>query len=346
VLAFVDLVQDIDVMLPLLLQLDRAGFCTLDIRVSRWLVAESPRTTGLLDLHGLAFQFVRRSEVVAGRAPSLRGVAAVLAASESSHPAHAAGHALARRARSKGLRAYALQHGLENVGLLGRDAQGAVFASDTVFCWFPPEATPHDLAEETVAKLAHVGRCEPIGGWRRGAPRAFDLGVFENLHWDRYTEHDRDAFLAGLVGVARTLPQLRILLRPHPAAGWADRVSHELAQFPNITPGRAADARRDLAGSADLLQGIGRVITTPSTIALDAALAGLPVALAASGGTLYDPLTLLHSARDWIAFAAAEGRHGSALDQFRSHVLLDGDAAPRIVERMRGDLAEHLGRNG
>ena len=346
VLAFVDLVQDIDVMLPLLVRLNRADFCTLDVRVSRWLAAESPRTEVLLGAHGVAFRYVRRSDVIAGRAPALRGVAAVIAASESSHPAHAAGHALALRARSAGIMTYALQHGLENVGLLGLEAADAEFASETVFCWFPPGATPRGLADRTVASLAHVGRCEPIGGWRRGGSKAFDLGVFENLHWGRYDDADRAHFLETLAAAARALPGARILLRPHPAGGWADRVSHELAQIPNITPARAIDARRDPASGPDLLQGVHRVITTPSTIALDAALAGIPVAMAVPGGSVYEPLPVLRTAEDWVAFAGGGMDDPAALDQFRSRVLVDGDAAPRIAQRLRGDLAEHLGRNG
>ena len=346
VLAFVDLVQDIDVLLPLLVRLKRENFCALDVWVSRWLAAESPRTEALLAAHGVAYRYVRRGDVVAGRSPSLRGVAAVVAASESSHPAHAAGHALALRARSVGARTYLLQHGLENVGLLGLEAGDASFASETVFCWFPPGVTPGDLAAGTAASLAHVGRCDPIGGWRRGGPRTFDLGVFENLHWERYDDSDRERFLNSLTATARALPQARILLRPHPAGGWADRVSHELAPFPNITPARAIDARRDPAGSPDLLQGIQRVITTPSTIALDAALAGLPIAMAVPGGSVYEPLPVLRTLEDWVAFAGGGMDDPAALDQFRSRVLVDGDAGPRIVERLRGDLAGHLGRNG
>ncbi len=345
-LALIDLVQDIDVMLPLLVALDRAGSCRLEIRVSRWLARESPRTAALLDLHGLKFRHVRRKDVISGRAPSLAGVAGVIAASESSHPAHAAGHALARRADAVGVKTYALQHGLENVGLFGLEAGAACFASRTVFCWFPPESTPADLARGTAEKLAHVGRCTPLGGWRRSAPKTFDVGVFENLHWDRYTDAERQGFLDGLRAVADADPATRILVRPHPAGGWADRLGHELARFPNITTARSDHARADPAGVADLVQGLHRVITTPSTIALDAALAGLPVALAVDGGSLYEPLPVLRTAHDWMAFATSGTETPLGLDQFRSRVLVDADAAPRMLERLRGDLAEHLSRNG
>ncbi len=343
VLALIDLMQDIDVILPVILALRADGRFALSVRVSRWLSAESPRTAALLRRHALPFRLVRRTEVTAGAAPSLRGVAAVICASESSHPAHAAGHALAGRASTLGIRSYALQHGFENVGLFGVEAGAARFASDVVFCWFPEAARPADLPGDTAARLAHVGR--PLLAAEAGAPPApaFDLGVFENLHWDRYDERDRQAFRQGLFAVASAMPRRRILLHPHPAGRWADGLSHELAPFGNITRVSADEARARPGGGAALLQGVRRVITTPSTVALDAAQLGRPTALAAAGGDPYRPLPVLSGPQDWVAFASAAESDGAALDQFLSRVLVAGDAAPRILERLGRDL---LGESG
>ena len=340
-LVLVDLVQDIDVLLPVLLAVRADGRCRLDIRVSRWLAKESPRTAELLKRHGLAFTSVRRSAVIAGTSPSLRGAAAVLSAAESDHLAHAAGHALARRAKAAGLKTYGIQHGFENAGLFGLEAASGAFASDVVFCWFPPAATPDDLAPGTRAKLAHLGRPAPPGGWRRADEPRFDLAVFENLHWDRYTDADRRGFLEGLAATAQALPSARILVRPHPAGGWADRVGHELAQFGNITPALASDARRLCDSGAEILQGVKRVITTPSTVALDAALTGVPVALASDGGAVYHPLPVLQTPQAWIDFTAGGAFDPRTLDQFASRVLVAGDAAPRISGRLSRDLTGH-----
>ena len=342
VLAFLDLVQDVDVLLPVLLALRHHAELSAKVLVSRWLERESPRTAARLQAEEIPFSYVRRRDIVEGRAPGLGGIDAVLAASESSHPAHAAGHALARRADGLGLKTYVLQHGFEQIGLFGPEAPGAEFASRTVFCWFPPDAAPADLPSSTRAKLAHVGRPSPPGGWARDATAAYDLGVFENLHWDRYSDADRDLFRAGLVAVARALPQARILLRPHPAGGWADRLGHELAPFENIRRLDASEARARLEGGAELLKGISRVITTPSTIALDAALTGAPVALAAAGGASYAPVPALDHAEAWVAFASGGAYDPGLLDRFRSRVLVAGDSAPRIVERLRRDLARSV----
>ena len=338
IVVFIDLVQDIDVLLPLLLALRDKGFVGVRVLVSRWLAKESLRTAGLLEAHRIPFAYVRRHDVIEGRAPSVQGLAALFTAAESSHPAHAAGRSLAIRARAAGARTYVLQHGLECAGMFGLEADAVLFASDTVFCWFPPDAIPGNLPDATRTKLVHVGRPDPPGGWRRTGARRFDLGVFENLHWERYGDADRSRFVEGLTAVARSRPNLRILLRPHPAGAWADQLSHELAQFGNITPVGASVARTSLAGSAEVLGEIERVITTPSTVALDAALAGLPTALAVPGGTVYRPLRVLDSPRDWIEFSSGGLGDPSALDQFRSRVLLAGDGAQPIVGRLSLDL--------
>jgi hypothetical protein len=338
-LVLVDLVQDIDVLVPVLLALRADGALRLDICVSRWLQRESPRTAALLDRHGLGFRWLRRSRVTAGAEPSLRGVAAVLSAAESSHPAHAAGHALALRARAAGLPSYTLQHGLENIGLTGVDAQAGTFASDVIFCWFPPEATPPDLAEETRARLDHVGRPSPPDGWAPRDPPIFDLAVYENLHWDRYCDADREAFLAGLRCIAAR-PELKIMLRPHPAGAWAESLGLEFACFANMTLVGGAEARRSLESLTRSPGLAARVITTPSTVALDAALAGRPVALAVGGGSLYTPLEVINSPGDWLDFALSDAPMAGAIEDFKHRTLAEGDAADRIVKRMSRDLGQ------
>lgn len=346
-LVFIDLVQDIDVLLPLCLAFREDGRLPLQVVATHWLARQSPRTAQLLEAHGFEFTYVSRRKVIDGFAPALGGVAGVLLASESTHGAHSASRTLARRAKAAGLKTYLLQHGLENIGLFGVEARDATFESETVFCWYPPSAAPTDLPAETLPKLVHAGRPAPPGGWGHDAEPSFDLGVFENLHWIRYTDAERRAFQDNLAATAAALPSARILLRPHPAGAWADRLSHELAQFGNITLDRASETRRRLEGGAQVLRGIRRIITTPSTVALDAALSGLPTALAMAGGAVYEPLPVLATAADWIDFASREAVDSTTLDLFRRRVLVEGDGAHAIVERLSCDLAsDSLTRHG
>ena len=97
-------------------------------------------------------------------------------------------------------------------------------------------------------------------------------------------------------------------------------------------------ARSRLDGGVQVLRGISRVITTPSTTALDSALAGIPAALAAPGGASYRPLPVLDGPDAWVAFASGAAYDPGVLDQFRSRVLVAGDGALRIVERLGRDL--------
>jgi hypothetical protein len=78
------------------------------------------------------------------------------------------------------------------------------------------------------------------------------------------------------------------------------------------------------------------VITTPSTIALDAARYGVPVALVAYGISAqnYVPLPRLERTEDWLEFLdqARCGRYDRAkLDAFFADAALPGDAVARIL---------------
>ncbi len=81
------------------------------------------------------------------------------------------------------------------------------------------------------------------------------------------------------------------------------------------------------------------VITTPSTVALDAARYGLPVAVFAGGLDLsnYQPLPLLQTLADWQAFVKASldtaqrASLKNAASSFVERVLIEGDGAQRIA---------------
>ena len=330
VLAFIDLPQDVEVMMPLfMLGLpDYRDGWDLKIRVSRWLKAAHPQAIAQLKAPGLKFRFVRRREVIDGGEPDLRGVQAVLTASESSHPAHAAGHALALRARAAGVRTYTLQHGLENVGL-GMGPPGEI-ASDVFFCWFPPGMTA-SLPGTFRRKLVHVGRPR----YELWAPveQRYAVGVFENLHAAHYGEADRQAFVRGVEALAAT--GAPILLRPHPAGCWSAGL--DLGAWPNVT------LATDGSGQAAVAS-VARVITTPSTVVLDAAQADRPVALAGDGGALYRPFPVLGAPAEWAAFARSAEDQAGERTAFLDRVLMPGHAVNRILTIIQDDLSAGLAR--
>lgn len=323
VLALIDLVQDIDVLLPVLIGMK--ADMRLRVRVSHWLREASPRTAALLKSHAIAYRYVHRPSVMAGRTPTLSGVDAVLLGADSGALAHLAGHALARRAAAAAIPAYVLQNGVHI-----DPYERATGAARYFLGWSePPDGAP--LTPEHVT----VGRPRlPVPE----APPAFDIGVFENLHWERYRDDDRDGFLKGLMGLAEARPNLSILVRAHPAGGWLDQQAAALARFAHVTfePSTAA-GRRHTAGPA-VAASVAKVITTPSTVALDSALANRPVALTHDGGVLFSPLPVLITPADWMDFADHPCSPGPGR-AFAQRMVVEGDAVARIVRRLKQDLS-------
>jgi hypothetical protein len=328
-LALIDLIQDIDVLLPLLIALRKDGRFSLNIVVSMWLSRESPRTELLLRRHGLRFSGVARRRIVAGQEPRLSETDFLLTACDSSHPAHAAGHALARRARASGVATFTVQHGLENPGLAGPFADAQI-ASEVMFRWGGADGVTDRV------ELVPVGR-----PWIMPEPRAarYEVGVFENLHDERYSEADRAAFKNALACLAATGQPL--LLRPHPAGRWGGTLADLARSHPNLVVQDTAMLATSAGGAAVSIAECRRVITTPSTVAVDAAMAGKPLALALPGGPYYEPLPTLADEASWVAFATSSP-DGSAAGAFLQRHVLPGDAATRIC----GEVAKRLIRKG
>lgn len=335
-LVYVDLVQDIDVLLPVLIALRDERRWRTRIRVARWLADASPRTALLLRRHALPFRWVLRGAVKADLAPSLAGVAALLTAAESTEDTHVAGRRLALRARRRGIVTFTLQHGFENVGLTpGADGAYAHFASDTVLAWGPPGSYPADLPPETRTKLAHVGRPPPCD-----LAEPVDVAVFENLHWDRYADVERESFRRGLNALLANARGQRIAVRTHPAGGWLDGYLASLRASPNVIAIDSQRARSEFQSGRAIAAAARRVITTPSTVALDAAGAGVSTAIATSAPTAgrYAPLPVLRTPHDWIDFAAAEPNPETA-SAFATGVLLPGDALANVMAHLAAALA-------
>ncbi|HEX8234182.1 MAG TPA: hypothetical protein VF559_12660 [Caulobacteraceae bacterium] len=337
VAVFMDLVQDLDLALPVIDELLARPDARLRLIVSRWLEERSPRVGAELDARGIAPELVGRGEVVRGSAPHLDGVDALLTVVETSDPAHARAHALFARARKRGIPTFSLQHGVENVGITFTGPAGeAEILSDAVFAWFPRERTPAWTPAAVRPRLVHVGR--PRQRAKTNDVKAvfseFDqvAAVFENLHWDRYDETFRRRFLEDCVEFAQAFPRTAVLLKPHHAGMWSARNRKAFPQWSaNLVLADPSDPFWEPFTAPSLVEAADLVITTPSTVALDAALAAKPVAVAAYGMPLpaYEPLPMLQSAENWIAFAR-EGRSPDAAR--RSAEFVARSSLPGVAE--------------
>lgn len=164
------------------------------------------------------------------------------------------------------------------------------------------------------------------------------VGVFENLHWERYSQEYRLRFLDQLQIAAQDRPELLFEVRPHPAGRWF------LRRGPPLRLENVVVVEQDLDGLPveTVMAGLDAVITTPSTIALDACVAGRPVAVV--GGDLtdlsaYQPLPVLRELNDWTRFLQDIDGTGWAdmREAFVRRASLPGDAAERILDHLCGE---------
>jgi hypothetical protein len=81
---------------------------------------------------------------------------------------------------------------------------------------------------------------------------------------------------------------------------------------------------------------VDSVITTPSTVALDAVLAGKPVGVVGYDLELplYEPLPILRSGEDWGRLVATTGLPAEAAARFLRRNVVRSDAGGTILDRM------------
>jgi hypothetical protein len=311
VLAFLDLIQDLDPLLPVIDVLRQTPEVELRIVVSGWLRRRSPRVAAELAARRLGFEVVDRQAVLQGQAPAFHDTDALIAVAESSLPAHASTHALFARAQEAMIPTFAFQHGVENAGLHHvPGVEKASISADHLFVWFPPDRTPDSTPAEVRPRLLHVGRAQSPQQDLGPVAVAFAnfetvVAVFENLHWQRYDNAWRQRFMRDCGEFALNNPHRAIILKPHHAGLWSVKNRHLISPWPaNLIVADPTDRSWEPFTAAALVTLAHAVITTPSTAALDAAQARKPVAVAAYGLELpaYAPLALLQSARDWTAF--------------------------------------------
>ena len=222
---------------------------------------------------------------------------AVVTACDCNVEAHRHGYRFIRVARALRIPTFTLQHGLENIGLNYSDEEYPLervrFASDFVLTWGTPEMFDPRLPNCTRKKIQPVGILRDIP--RSILPPVRRICVFENLHWGRYSSAYRTAFVEHLKEILEGFQDYEVSLKPHSAGNWSSALRKEdwvrKSRLEILDP-RDPGCPRAL----DLIHGASLVITTPSTIAVDASLSGVPVGVVAGEGlplSRYEPLPLL-----------------------------------------------------
>ena len=345
VLLLLQQFQDIDLIVPVA---EKASACPdIEVRIAILSKIAIPASRRLRELcsNGARVEFWHGADLLGGRI-GLDRFAVDVAVTASEGPGFGArfARAFVAASRAAGARALTLQHGLDNGGLtFSPRIPGGAFMADLVLTW----GGAHRLTEAAApdrAKVIPVG-C-PKRAFRRGdfvgfpfADKPF-IAVFENLHWRRYNDAYRDRFVSDLAATAEATPDVNYLVKPHMGGQWFVSGGSNAPLPPNVEVAYPAAPRWRRFTADAFLAHASAVITTPSTIALDAARYGVPAALVAYGiaAQNYHPLPRLEQFEDWLAFVD-QIRRGAydrgKLDAFFADAIIPGDAVDRILTVIR-----------
>ena len=344
-----NLVQDTDLAMPILRLARSRG-----LNAVAWCSASYVNRShyALQTLHKLEIPWRVMPDSLEGIGNPFPSATSALLSVETNLRPHRFAFKLTKLARANGIRTYTIQHGFENVGLTYDDKEHPIrrvqFASDQIFVWGSLEMLHPQIEQTTRAKCVPVGCPKPaLLSSSTTSMSAFSgktvVGIFENLHWQRYSNIYREFFIEGVCQVAKKFPDVTFALKPHNAGLWlTKRFKGELPKGNNIMI--IDPLNKDWKGltALQLMGYLRAVITSPSTVALDSARAGIPVAVVAGGLSLenYLPLTLLSRTDDWSKFvhaaldSARRSEHCKIAADFAQRVILSGNAAERILDAL------------
>lgn len=342
-----NLPQDLDLLLPVMQACREQGVRPV-AWVSASLVQKSPRVLATLMEQGIEFTPVDDRPDSPPLPDFPNHTIAVLNAAETNLNPHRFTRQVANIANERGILSATMQHGVDNIGLTYTDEKQRIdaisIASRKVYIWGGIDTLHPSIPADTAAKCIPIGHPKPEKPQIVRIPQLEDhkhiVGIFENLHWHRFNDDYRANFLTALQGTVNAFPHVTFLVKPHHAGVWlTSRYDGPLPSAPNLI---VADPRhRDWEPytATALFSYLQGVITTPSTVALDAARADVPVAIVADDEARmrYAPLTMLESSGDWGQFIGELQRSESGQAfrnlsrQFVARTIVGSDAASRIV---------------
>ncbi len=346
--------QDADVLLPVAQEFSRRGV-PVKIYMGGALHKRSPRC--LNRVQELGFQCViDPSPYLLALAiskyicswPFLKGRGKALLCIETSAPPHNLGRRLALQAKASGLRVYTLQHGLENVGINYADElnpPGRVsFVSDRIFVWNKKNVSDWACQREKFLDLGRVSLPHSAQSPFADAGERIRVGVFENLHWKRFNESYRQLFFQSLRALLVRFPEVEFILKPHVMSGWSSEFRPQLEDFKNLVWADSGGEILKNCTAPMMLPYMRACITTPSTVALDAAQLGVPVAIFGASESLpaYEPLAHLQNEGDWESFILEVLEkplvHLSLAKEFVDLKLSSQNSESKIVDCILNDL--------
>lgn len=354
--------QDID----LFIDIYRHARTRPDIEISFWATKRAlthfPATRKLLAEAGMQPSFhLGHGNLIAATLKLLK-IDAFLNTVESTVARHKVPYLITTIANASGVHTYTMQHGFENVGLTYNDpdlGHEVRFAAQHVLTWGPVNQLPGIVAPETRRKCLAVGspkvHLTRIDKPRKATTETADhppiIAVFEGLHVDRFDDRYLRLFFTDLQHLADTFTNLHFILKPHPGIVKRSRIHTEfLYSLRGIKVLDPARRESTIWSTPKLLTHALAVITTPSTIALDAAMVAAPVAVTRYGQQIpyydyYKPLPLIDTTRDlenFISLALTDQTRLQDLSRsFLERVCMPGNAAERILDTISEQVVKH-----
>ncbi len=356
VLIFMHLMQDLDIVLPIIEKLKKRDDLELKVCVIDELLNQSPRIGEALEKLEINFSKVSRLGVLTRLEPNLAGVKAVVTASETTASPHKAAYTLTKRANRAGIFTYTLQHGFENIGLTYFDEVHTVdsirFASQKILTWGNTNLLSVQIPPETKKLCVGVGCPKDIDSNSKeihiSKQREYLIAIFENLHWHRYDDNYRQNFLSHLEKTALSFPNTTFLVKPHHAGLWlTNRYKGSLPSADNLVIVNPKLPEWEPFTAPAIIQNADGVITTPSTVALDAARMDCPVSVVNYGLELanYAPLSQINNQEDWTSFVKQiqspeeKVKVQNQARQFVDKNIIAGDAIARIIDLIKADIS-------
>lgn len=342
------LIQDYELAKPLITRLEEAqqSYCV-------WLSASLARKAARV-LHWLTTErinYVCLPDEIATINPEVFKqfeVEKFVTFAETNLGPHKFTHTLTKLANNQQLATYTFQHGFENIGITYsdqvHDIRNIEIAASKVLTWGPDSTLHPGIKSEIKKNVVPVGCIKPV--WPDAEhPTPIDaesgiiIGIFENLHWHRYSSQYQETFLRALDMCAEKFPEIKFFIKPHPAGMWlTSRYKGELPVNSNIIIADPADPAWERPLLSDYFRKLDGVISTPSTVILDAARANLPTLVCGFDLILdnYSPLLIANNGDDWVSFVQQiSSKNTTELEsrniQFVQKVLIPDDAITNVI---------------
>ncbi len=359
IIVVIHLIQDFDLALPLLIAAKERYDLPCQAWVSLELLEASPRVWTGLRKHDIDFKVMDEHSDADVTLMAFGRAGAVVTIAETNQSPHRFPHRIVRRANAAGVPTYTMQHGFENIGLTYSDRRYPIehvaFASNVILTWGPAEMLHPRIPERTRNKCLPVGCCKTVPSDPVRLPLSRHgqrvVGVFENLHWERYDCRYAERFVADVVELAERNLDIIFVVKPHHAGRWlTSRYDGTAPSASNLVIADPASSEWERFTASQLIPALDAVITTPSTVALDAARAGKPVAVVGYDLDLsqYRPLPILTDGAQWQEFVQRVADEVGVEElaerskAFVDRTLCHGDAAERILVKIAADMGVKL----